>query len=90
MVGEWGYCGLNCSSHTGTAHSHVIDTQSSCLSPEAAQYDLAGPGFSPLWQEGLYDLDTWGAGHCHTFNPDTSSYAGFQGQLYAHLGELIT
>ena len=59
------------------------------MSPEAAQYNLAGPRFSSLWQEGLYDLDTWGSGHCHTFNPDTSSYAGFQGQLYAHLGELI-
>ena len=57
------------------------------IDAEAAQYDLAGPGFSPLWQEGLYDLDTWGAGHCHTFNPDTSSYAGFQGQLYTHLGK---
>ena len=49
-------------------------------------YNLASSDFANLWEEGLYNLDLDGSGHCHTYNPVFPSLAGFKGQLFILLG----
>ena len=49
-------------------------------------YSLAHKDFDHLWEEGLYNLDRYGAGHCYTYNPPFKSLSGFAGHVFGHLG----
>ena len=73
IIGEYAYCSQNCTSES----MHRIQA-----------YNPASSGFEKLWEEGLYDLDMYGAGHCFTYNPEYSSLAGYKGELYILLGKL--
>ena len=72
FMGMWGYCSPEC---TGEVQ------QSS-----RKKYNLADNFYSGFWEETLFDMDGWGAGHCHTYNPPRKSSSGMAGQLYFHLG----
>ena len=52
--------------------------------PESS-YNFAGGDYDQLWEAGLYNLDTWSAGLCHTYNPPAASQPGIDGQLFAFL-----
>ena len=69
--GHWGYCSPNCTGQLPTSGSAS---------------NLARPLHSTAWEENLYHMDPYGAGHCHTYNPPREAAAGFRGQLYALLG----
>ena len=73
IFGDFGYCSPNC---TG-----------GLLAIKSEEFNLASTAYDKLWEEGLYDLDMYGSGHCHTYNPEFTSLAGFKGQLYVLLGK---
>ena len=50
-------------------------------------HNLASKHHSQLWSEHIVNLDTFSNGHCHTYDPANSSFAGRRGQFYAMLGK---
>ena len=70
--GQWGYCDQNCN---GTENCSI--------------FNLASKEHNDMWSEDIFMLvETGTSGHCHTYNPTTSSLAdeGF----YALLGTCDT
>ena len=72
MVGFWGKCRPQCTGEMPTRGS---------------PHNLAGTAFNNIWKAQMYDLKTWGSGHCHTYNPPEPSLPGTAGLLYALLGD---
>ena len=70
ILGEWGYCSLNCTK-AGASQDNPL-------------YNLASPLYSSRWEEGIFRL--YETGHCHTFNPENVSLSGVMGQVYFYLG----
>ena len=69
----WGYCDSQCKREV----------------PEpGSKYNLAGPGFDHLWNSDFYDLRSYEAGLCHTYNPPDRSEYGITNRLYFLLGQL--
>ena len=58
---SWGYCSPNCTGQrTG---------------PNSA-FNLASKEFHQVWEANLYDLGSYGAGYCYTYNPPNESMSG--------------
>ena len=68
----WGYCSEDCNGEIPSKES---------------EYNLASEKYSSLWEEDLYSLEEYGAGRCHTYNPDDVSLTGFKGVLLTYLGK---
>jgi hypothetical protein len=71
MVGFWGKCRPECSGEMPTPDS---------------PHNLASLAYHDLWSTHVFDLQTWGSGLCHTYNPPAESPVGTLGLLYALLG----
>ena len=70
--GQWGYCDQNCRQRENSS-----------------VFNLASEEHDAMWSEDIFMLvETGSSGHCHTYNPTTSSLAdeGF----YAMLGTCNT
>ena len=70
--GQWGYCDQNCRQRENSS-----------------VFNLASKEHDAMWSEDIFMLvETGSSGHCHTYNPTTSSLAdeGF----YAMLGTCNT
>ena len=55
VVGHWGYCSPNCNGEVPLSNQ--------------SNYNLAHSIYNNMWEEDIYNLETWGEGHCHTYNP---------------------
>ena len=69
----WGYCSQDCNGEVPAQDS---------------KYNIASKEYSFLWEEDLYSLEEYGAGRCHTYNPESVSLTGFKGVMLAQLGQL--
>ena len=48
-------------------------------------YNLAN--YKSLWEENFYDLRSWGAGYCHTYNPPNKSVTSYKKRVVMLLGK---
>ena len=73
-----------CSTQTHWNNSHIMGQYKQCstnFTEIGDSLNLASSYFANLWDEGLYNLDLDGSGHCHTYNPGFPSLAGFKGHI---------
>ena len=70
---QWGHCEPSC--------------RNEGLLMKKTHRNLASNLHSQLWSEHIFNLDTFSNGHCHTYDPANSSFAGRRGQFYAMLGK---
>ena len=70
---SWGYC-------SGICKGESPDPES--------KYNLAGRGFDQVWKSDFYDLRSYEAGLCHTYNPPQKSEFGVTNRLYFLLGQI--
>jgi hypothetical protein len=71
MVGYWGKCKPECAGEMPTPDN---------------PHNLASEAYNDLWSTNVFDLQTWGSGLCHTYNPPVQSPVGTPGLLYALIG----
>ena len=55
-------------------------------SKERPEY-LASSKFDKLWQERIFNLNSYGGGHCFTYNPNETFLPGRPGHFIARIGE---
>ena len=80
---------LWCSTRNYWNNSYIMGEYKCCsrnCNTEGDSPNLASSDFENYWEDGLYSLDMYGSGHCHTYNPGFSSLAGFKGQFYILFG----
>ena len=70
---QWGHCEPSC--------------REEGIIMKKTHHNLASKHHSQLWSEHIFNLDTFSNGHCHTYDPANSSFAGRRGQFYAMLGK---
>ena len=68
---KWGYCPPNCKGERTDPNS---------------TFNLAKEEYSQAWEENLYDLKSFGAGYCYTYNPPKLSGVEFEDRLFMLLG----
>ncbi len=74
IVDHWGYCSPNCNGEVPLSNQ--------------SNYILAHSIYNNMWEEDIYNLETWGEDHCHTYNPPYQSTGGINWQVYALLGNV--
>ena len=67
----YAYCNTHCNGEMATR--------------ERPEY-IAGSGFDTLWQNRIFNINSWGGGHCHTYNPNETYLPGRPGNFIARLG----
>ena len=69
---RWGYCPAECGGEKAEPDS---------------KYNLAHAQYSQVWEQSMYDLGSYGAGYCYTYNPPTTSGFAFRNRLFLLLGD---
>ena len=68
---KWGYCADDCKGQK--------------IGPNST-YNIAREEFGRVWEENLFNLKSYGAGHCYTYNPPKKSESKFENRLFMMLG----